>query len=663
VLERLRLLRCWEPVFHRLRIDADRAALLAERASENRSDVYAELRASGLVSDEDLLGALAAELGLRFLETLRPGQLVIEERQAVTLLHEMRRRAVATLLEPDGDTILVMAPMQIDLAGLKGLLMRKPQLARRLALATPGELRRALLVRAEPLLMREAAMGLFDSDPEMSARFVTNAWQVFAVGLLVAGLPLLLAVAPLATALGASAILSSLFVGCIGLRIAAALSSVGTSDADVVEREDDADLPVYTVVVALYREAEVVPDLLLSLGRLDWPRSKLEVKLVCEADDAETLAAVERHALRSWVEVVRVPPGMPRTKPKALNHVLPTCSGEVVALFDAEDRPHPQQLRAAWRALCEGGEGLACVQAPLRIANGRYGLLPWLFRAEYAAHFRGLLPWLARRDLLIPLGGTSNHFRRSDLIEIGAWDPHNVTEDADLGVRFRRRGLRVGTIAPPTLEDAPEDFMVWLRQRTRWYKGWIQTWLVHMRAPLRLYRELGPGSFAVFQFLFGGLIASAVFHPVLLATALGLSGKFALWGDLQPREELLLFLSLMNIVGGYGSYLLLAFRCVDPPERRDFWKIVAATPVYWMLMSAAGYRAIWQLVRRPHHWEKTPHRRFRRPEPTAAVLARTARAPATPPALPARSQAPTMSGPAQTILSSSLPITSSSRPS
>jgi hypothetical protein len=196
-------------------------------------------------------------------------------------------------------------------------------------------------------------------------------------------------------------------------------------------------------------------------------------------------------------------------------------------------------------------------------------------------------------------------------------------------VRFRRGGRRVGTIAPPTLEDAPEGLMVWLRQRTRWYKGWIQSWLVHMRAPLRLFQELGPGSFAVFQFLFGGLIASAVFHPILVATAIVLSGKFALWGELQARER------------------LLAFRCIDPPERRDFWKIVLATPVYWMLMSAAGYRAIWHLVRRPHHWEKTPHRRFRRPALPGVAAADAAGASATAAAERGGAQLAAVAGPSR----------------
>ena len=410
------------------------------------------------------------------------------------------------------------------------------------------------------------------------------------------------------------------------------------------------------MLVALHHEADVVPDLLAALGRLDWPRSRLEVKLVCEADDAETLAALERHALRSWVEIVRVPPGQPRTKPKALNFALPTCTGELVALYDAEDRPHPQQLRAAWRALRAGGDDLACVQAPLQIANAGFGVLPFMFRIEFAAQFRGLLPWLAGHDLLIPLGGTSNHFRRAALEEVGGWDPHNVTEDADLGVRLARFGYRVGVIDPPTLEDAPETFPVWFRQRTRWFKGFLQTWLVHMRTPLRLYRELGPGSFTIFHLMIGGVVASALLHPLLLATTLGLAVRLVVDRGLPPHEMLILGLAMMNVLGGYGAQLLLSWASLEPRERAGFWKAALLTPAYWMLLSAVGYRAVWELARNPHHWAKTPHLRYRRealPERrqrAAPLLARLA------------GHLPTMSAPEQTILPSSLPMAPSSRP-
>jgi cellulose synthase/poly-beta-1,6-N-acetylglucosamine synthase-like glycosyltransferase len=232
-------------------------------------------------------------------------------------------------------------------------------------------------------------------------------------------------------------------------------------------------LPFYSVLVALHREATVVPQLVEALRRIDWPKSKLEVKLVCEADDRQTLDAIAAKRLPPHFEVVHVPPSLPRTKPKALNFAVPLIKGDFVVLYDAEDRPHPLQLREAWLRFKHGAKTLACVQAPLEISNGTKGVIPLLFAFEYAALFRGLLPWLSGRRMILPLGGTSNHFRVSALKAVGCWDPHNVTEDADLGMRLVRFGYSSETISLPTLEDAPEAWSIWLPQRTRWFKGWM----------------------------------------------------------------------------------------------------------------------------------------------------------------------------------------------
>ncbi|MFN3547345.1 MAG: glycosyltransferase [Mesorhizobium sp.] len=656
LLERVQLLAGWADVLSDLGIDDRMAMLLAERARANRTCFLAELLASGRVGEEALYGALATTLGLRFLDRIPAERLVIDEGQAIIALRGMRRGCIATLRGEDGAALFVVAPRSLDLPVLRAQLRDSPGLADRIVVTSPGVMRKALSARAEPALVRDASLGLFGRTPDYSARFVTNPWQAFATGLLLAGTPVLLYVAPRATTLALSAVLTLLFLGCIGLRLLAGLRWRAARTAPDVP-DDGSALPVYSVLVALHHEADVVPDLLAALGRLDWPRSRLEVKLVCEADDTETLAALERHALRSWVEIVRVPPGQPRTKPKALNFALPTCTGELVALYDAEDRPHPRQLRAAWAALAAGGEDLACVQAPLQIANAAFGVLPFMFRIEFAAQFRGLLPWLAGHDLLIPLGGTSNHFRRAALEEVGGWDPHNVTEDADLGVRLARFGYRVGVIEPPTLEDAPETFPVWFRQRTRWFKGFLQTWLVHMRTPLRLYRELGPGSFTIFHLMIGGVVASALLHPLLLFTTLGLAVRHVVEGGLPPHEKLILGLAMMNVLGGYGAQLLLAWSSLASSERTGFWKAALLTPAYWMMLSAVGYRAVWELARNPHHWAKTPHSRYRR----NALPARPERA--APPLLARLAgHLPMMSAPEQTILSSSLPMAASSRP-
>ena len=601
LLDRLRLLNGWEGFLARLKLSDDVAMRLAERARVNRTCLHSELLSSGIVPEDAQYRALAAELGLPLQDEIDPNRLLAGEAGALAALRSPRGSSMSLLENGGAETLLVIAPVKLDIVALKALLARRPRLASRLVLACPATLREALLARVRGRLLEEACRGLFNLWPAMSARFITDSWQAFLVGVAIIAAPVLLFLAPVLTALSVYACLSTLFLGCIGLRLASAVSDAIGEEVRFGARPSDAGLPTYTVLVALHREAEVVPDLLAALARLDWPRSKLEVKLVCEDDDEETLAAIGRQKLRPWVEVVKVPASEPRTKPKALSFALPLAGGELIALYDAEDRPHPMQLREAWARFCDEGDDLACVQAPLTIANAGYGILPFMFRLEYAALFRGILPWLSSNDLLIPLGGTSNHFRREALLDVGGWDPHNVTEDADLGVRLRRFGYRTGTISLPTLEDAPEEIMVWLRQRTRWYKGWMQTWLVHMRQPIRLYRDLGAGSFLIFQILFGGLIASALLHPLLWGTTILLCGKSALWGFLLPTERWLLGLSGMNIAAGYGSFLLLGWRCLGPKERAGYWRTALLTVPYWLLMSVAAYRAIGQLVRRPHH--------------------------------------------------------------
>jgi cellulose synthase/poly-beta-1,6-N-acetylglucosamine synthase-like glycosyltransferase len=113
------------------------------------------------------------------------------------------------------------------------------------------------------------------------------------------------------------------------------------------------------------------------------------------------------------------------------------------------------------------------VQARLCI-DTRTSWLARYFTAEYAGQFDVVLPKLAALGLPLPLGGSSNHFRTVTLREVGGWDPHNVTEDADLGMRLARFGYRSGVVASSTYEEAPADIGRWLGQRTRWFKGWMR---------------------------------------------------------------------------------------------------------------------------------------------------------------------------------------------
>jgi cellulose synthase/poly-beta-1,6-N-acetylglucosamine synthase-like glycosyltransferase len=430
--------------------------------------------------------------------------------------------------------------------------------------------------------------------------------QGFLAGVLLALYAFLALLSATGATIAVHVLFSFFFLACVLLRLLA-IRRVRIDEQPVISALDPREMPRYSVLVALYREADIVPELLVALGKLVWPRGKLEIKLVCEADDAETLAAIEAQELRPLIEVIRVPKGLPRTKPKALAHALQMISGDYVALYDAEDRPHPLQLVEAWQRFQRAGADLACVQAPLVISNQRHGLLARMFAFEYSGLFRGMLPFLARNELVLPLGGTSNHFRRDILDRIGGWDPYNVTEDADLGLRLKRFGFRTETISLPTREVGPETLSEWLPQRTRWFKGWIQTWLVHMRDPGRLYRELGLASFVVSQILFSGMVVSALAHPLLLVTLFYLAyGLFAGW-QFATYHSVLLGLDLANIALGYLAFLLLGRSTLSKKDRRHFPLIALFTPLYWMLLSIAAWRALWQLYWDPHLWEKTPH--------------------------------------------------------
>jgi len=199
------------------------------------------------------------------------------------------------------------------------------------------------------------------------------------------------------------------------------------------------------------------------------------------------------------VRIIVVPDGQPRTKPKACNVGLRFAHGEFLVIYDAEDRPAPDQLRRAVAAFRAAPPEMVCLQARLSYWNVDENALTRFFTLEYAHWFDLMLDGLAALRLPIPLGGTSNHFRVQPLRMVGAWDPHNVTEDADLGLRVAAQGMTVSTLASTTLEEACCRPWPWIKQRTRWIKGYMQTALVHTRHPIRFVRAAGLHAAATLQ--------------------------------------------------------------------------------------------------------------------------------------------------------------------
>ena len=489
--------------------------------------------------------------------------------------------------------------------------MRDPQLAaaRAAVAATPGIPSMQQERHAQALL--EATDGLRRRRPELSAARVLAPGQRRALLGLAALLVLGLLLAPrlaLQVLVGGITLAYAL---TIGYRVLLFARGVGrpalleVSDEEARAVPDDA-LPVYTVLVPAYGEPEVVGDLVRNLAGIEYPREKLDIKLLLEADDHPTIAAARASGALDAVELVLVPPAEPRTKPKACNYGLQFARGALTTIYDAEDVPDPLQLRRAVVAFRRLGPRYACLQARLVYHNADQNLITRWFTSEYGTWFTVLLPGLATLDAPIPLGGTSNHLRTAELVAAGAWDPYNVTEDADLGIRLHRRGLRSAVLDSTTLEEANSDAINWVKQRSRWLKGYVQTWLIHLRDPRALWRELGPQGFFSFNLVVGGTPLLSAVNPLFWGLAiLWLAGHAPVVEDLFPTwTSYAATLSLL-----VGNFATLYMNLVGARMLGLNRLLVSCllTPLYWVLMSAAAVKALTQLVTAPSYWEKTAH--------------------------------------------------------
>lgn len=459
--------------------------------------------------------------------------------------------------------------------------------------------------------LAQAVNGLRRKRPDLSAGEPIWPWQKRALALLLPALAAVAILAPNHIAFIVAAALALPFLCIVALRTAALCRTLAEKPRTTDPARPEASalpLPRYSILVPLYDEAAVVPDIVSALESLDYPADRIEVFLALEETDTATREAVEAATLPPYMTAVTVPDGEPRTKPRALNYVLPRTTGDLIVIYDAEDMPEPDQLRLAVQALSARPE-LGCVQARLNVLNAEETWLTRQFAIEYTVLFDCMLPTLEALKLPVPLGGTSNHFTRSALADAGAWDPFNVTEDADLGIRLARNGWAVGTVASTTWEEAPATFASWLKQRTRWLKGWMQTFLVHMRNPARAARDLGWRQFAGLQVLMGGLVLSALVHPWFYVAA----AAEAMFGPLNtPGNDALAHavrvITTVNLLLGYAVGVALGCVAVAGRGRRNLAVCAVFMPVYWLLISFAAYRAMFQLFSSPYRWEKTQHR-------------------------------------------------------
>ena len=390
----------------------------------------------------------------------------------------------------------------------------------------------------------------------------------------------------------------------VGLKLAATVASlrIPPSQPDACT---DAAPPVVSIIVALYREGDIAARLVHRLARLDYPEELLDVILAVEADDQVTLKTLTEAELPPWMRVIIVPEGEVKTKPRALNHALDYARGSIVGVYDAEDAPEPNQLQKVVAHFQRSGPEVACLQGVLDYYNPCTNWLSRCFTIEYAGWFRLVLPGIARLGLVVPLGGTTLFFRREVLEALGGWDAHNVTEDADLGIRLARHGYRTELIATVTEEEANCRALPWIKQRSRWIKGYMMTWAVHMRQPRLLWRQLGPRAFLGFQVMFLGSIAQFLLAPLLLSfTVVAFGLPHPLLDALPPwvfwaMAAVFVLSETANLTVG-----IIGLRRTR--HRLSLWW-VPTMKLYFPLASLAAYKALWELVSRPFYWDKTTH--------------------------------------------------------
>jgi cellulose synthase/poly-beta-1,6-N-acetylglucosamine synthase-like glycosyltransferase len=458
---------------------------------------------------------------------------------------------------------------------------------------------------------QHAVHSLSFARPKQSAKQVFTAQQLIQIGLMIAALIAVFVTWPTESLIGINICAGLFFI--INFIFKATLAWVGSHKKvdmritkDMLDKLDDSTLPLYTVLVPMYKEAKTLPIIAASLRRLDYPKSKLDVKLILEEDDLETIQAAKDLGLESFFEIIRVPHSMPKTKPKACNYALNFARGKYITIYDAEDKPEPQQLKKALLTFRDSPDDVICIQARLNYFNANENWMTRMFTLEYSIWFDYFLPGLDILRIPIPLGGTSNHFKMEKLREIGLWDPYNVTEDADLGMRITQLGYRVGVVNSTTMEEATGNLGNWIRQRSRWVKGYMQTYLVYMRHPIDTYRTLGHAGFWGFQMFIGGTIMTTLLLPIMY-------GMYFFWLITQTMAldayfpPIVLYMSLFNLLMGNGFFIYVYMLGAFKRHNYSLISHALSAPLYWMLLSLAGYKALWQLVFNPFYWEKTTH--------------------------------------------------------
>lgn len=573
------------------------AARLAERIGVSPSR---QVIASGLVAEEQFYRALAAELDLRFQPRAPPLQ------PGGDVAAILREGVAATRIHPESPMRFAAAPPPGP--ALRRFLSAGARSREDIVVLPPSALAAGLRRTNAGAIARAAAWLDAEGERRFSARTGTNGLQKAFAFILVAILSVIGTLAPTLTLIGVMLMLGPVFFGTVILRLAALMERPAVD----LWREhrwqiDDSRLPVYTIAVPLFGEEAVLDQLIGALRAIDYPPAKLDIRILVEEVDWRLRRALTAYELPPFMQVVIVPRGAPQTKPRALNVALAEARGTLFTIFDAEDVPDPRQLRLAAARFLRSDDDLVCLQAHLVVDNTEDSWISGCFALEYAGLFDVLNPGLLQAGLPIMLGGTSNHFRTQALRRIGGWDPWNVTEDADIGFRLIRAGGYMADLPCSTLEEAPATLRTWLKQRTRWHKGYLQTLISHLLVPWRLLREAGVTATLTLLALVSGTLLGMLGYPLFIVAAVATWREGTLFAVEQPLDVLLASLALVLTVSGTCVMFVIPALGAWRRGAAGLWRWLPLLPVYHLLASLAAWLALYEYLDDRFAWNKTAH--------------------------------------------------------
>ena len=559
------------------------------------------IAANGFTNYLEIYRAVAEHYGLEFINLLEspPDKSLLNANDAKEYIS---RLFIPYKQDTEEKIIITIAELSAE---NKEFIEKKYGKNIKFAITSPNDIRKIVEKEFGKNFEVESRLALWNSNPELSARYIFSPRvQTIFYGFL-AFCAIYLSISP-----EQFAEIFAYFCGVIYLASMLAKLFIFCASFFIRRKESystipDTELPIYSIIVPMYKEKESVAKLIRHLNKLDYPKEKLDIKLVLEEGDSETLAEIKKQKPSGNFEIIRVPPSSLRTKPRACNYALSFVRGEFVTIFDADDEPEATHLKKAVYAFRNSPTNVACLQGRLAYYNSHDNLLTRCFSLEYNMLFNHLLYGLERLQIPIPLGGTSNHISVQKLKELGAWYAFNVTEDADLGVRIAALGLKTQMLDADTFEEAPNLLGVWLRQRSRWIKGYMQTYIVHMRHPVKLYKTIGARAFFGFQFFIGISSFSFITAPIMWAISLYWLANL---GDTPLPYPLVAICNINLAVNFLSHWLMLAF-CLKNERKIDAETIIALLlyPLYLLLHSIASYKALYQLIAKPHFWEKTTH--------------------------------------------------------